>query len=113
MRRVLRARSVNRFLLRHRRITALLGTILVLGVVGLNAHASLPEHHDTPGHATMCIAALSIAVLAAVGLAARCLSAPATALRPACIAAVKDRIGLDVTCSNARAGPAAPLVLRR
>ncbi len=110
---VLRARSVNRLLLRHRRTTALLGTILVLGVVGLNAHAALPEHHDTPGHATMCIAALSIAILAAAGLATRSLAAPATSLHSVRLPQVRCRIPADPASSNARAGPAVPFVLRR
>jgi hypothetical protein len=110
---VLRARSVNRLLLRRRRTTALLGTILVLGVVGLNAHAALPEHHDAPGHATMCIGALSIAILAAAGLATRSLEAPATPLYSVRLPRVRSRIPANPAGSNARAGPAVPIVLRR
>jgi hypothetical protein len=99
--------------MRHRRVTALLGTIIVLGVVGLNAHAALPEHHDTPGHVTMCVGALSIAILAAAGLMARCLLAPATAMRRIRLPRVEGRIAADTTSSNARAGPAVPFVIRR
>jgi hypothetical protein len=110
---VLRARSFNRLLLRRRRTTALLGTILVLGVVGLNAHAALPEHHDTPGHATMCIAALSIAILAAAGLATRSLTAPASPLYSVRLAPLRSRIPAGPASSNARAGPAVSIVLRR
>jgi hypothetical protein len=91
----------------------LLGTIIVLGVVGLNAHAALPEHHDTPGHVTMCSAALSIAILAAIGLMARCLLAPRTRRRRIYLPAIKIRIALESGSSNARAGPPVPLVLRR
>jgi hypothetical protein len=110
---VLRAQSVNRFLVRHRPTTALLGAIIVLGVVGLNAHAALPEHHDTPGHVTVCTAALSIAILAAVGLAAKCLRGPTTALRRVYIPQAESRIVAVTSSSNARAGPAVPVVLRR
>jgi hypothetical protein len=110
---VLRARSVNRFLTRHRRTTALLGAVIVLGVVGLNAHAALPEHHDEPGHVTMCAAALSIAILAAVALVTKCLPAPRKALRLVQRPRVKSRIAVRTASSNARAGPAVPVVLRR
>ncbi len=110
---MLRARSVNRFLVRHRRTTALLGTIIVLGVVGLNAHAALPEHHDTPGGVTMCPGALSIAILAAVALVAKCLLAPSTLMSQIPLPHLESRIAADTTSSNARAGPAVPFVLRR
>jgi hypothetical protein len=99
--------------MRHRRTTALFGTIIVLGVVGLNAHTALPEHHDTPGHVTMCAGALSIAILAAVALMAKCLLAPPALLSHVPLPHLESRIAADTTSSNARAGPAVPLVLRR
>ncbi len=110
---VLRAQRLNRIVTRHRRATALLGTIIVLGVVALNAHAALPEHHDAPGHVTMCAGALSIAILAAAGLMARCLLAPPAELRRAFLPRIEGRIAADTASSNARAGPAVPFVLRR
>jgi hypothetical protein len=99
--------------MRHRRATALLGTIIVFGVVALNAHAALPEHHDTPGHVTMCAGALSIGILVAVGLMARCSPAPTTKLRRVRLLGVEGRIAADTTSSNARAGPAVRFILRR
>ncbi len=110
---MLSARRVNRFVMGHRRATALAGTIIVLGVVALNAHAALPEHHDTPGHVTMCAGALSIAILAAVALITRSLLAPTPNLRRVCLPRVEGRIAADPTSSNARAGPAVRFVLRR
>jgi hypothetical protein len=62
---MIRLRGPSQILHRHRRATALAGILIVLGVVALNAHAALPEHHEQRGVATICIASLSIAVLAA------------------------------------------------
>jgi hypothetical protein len=62
---VTRMSTATRLLERHRRLTAVLGVVVVLGVAALNVHAALPEHHHDHGGATVCVAALSIAVLAA------------------------------------------------
>src|SRR5947208_2449001 len=65
---------------RHRRLWVGAGIALVFGVVGLNAHAALPEHHHHHGVETMCAASLSIAVAAgALGFAWR---APARSRLP-------------------------------
>ena len=105
--------DVNRIVSRHRRIAALAGVLVVLGVAALNAHAALPEHHDDHGKATMCIAALSIAVLAAVGFCAK----RSFGLRmhrswtPLLLRALSS-VTVDVARVRARAGPPAPTVLR-
>jgi hypothetical protein len=111
---VLRAQNLDRFLRRHRRATALVGTLIVLGVAGLNAHDALPEHHDHRGVATMCIAALSIATLAAFAWGARRgsmnLTPPLRSPRSTTPLCGFDR---DVVTIVARAGPPGPVVLRR
>lgn len=98
---------------RHRTFAALLGIVLVLGVAALNVHAALPEHHDAHGLATVCVAALSIAILAAAsGAARRPLRTQfvprmlGTVLWPAPLAA-------SAPCAAARAGPPDGTVLRR
>jgi len=109
-----RAADINRIFSRHRRATALAGVIVVLGVVALDAHAALPEHHDQPGHATVCIAELAIATLAALGWCRkRPMVGPPTRivgllLRPR--GAEGDAYG--TTTPSARAGPPALAVLR-
>ena len=49
---------------RHRRVWLAAGIALACGVMALNAHAALPEHHHHDGNETMCLASLSIAVVA-------------------------------------------------
>jgi hypothetical protein len=104
--------TIHRLLRRHRRATALLGILIVLGVAALNVHAALPEHHDAHGVATVCVAALSLAVMAAIawrtkrspGLSiVRCF---ATLLR------TPGRLVADGPRPVARAGPPGPAVLR-
>ena len=56
--------TIARMARRHRRLWVAAGVALALGVVGLNAHAALPEHHHHHGEETMCAASLSIAVFA-------------------------------------------------
>jgi hypothetical protein len=104
--------DVNRVLTRYRRITALVGVIVVFGVVALNAHAALPEHHHDHGKATMCVAALSIAVLAALGCCAKRLLG--LRMRPSWTPVLRAASSLTVNVPwvHARAGPPAPAVLR-
>jgi hypothetical protein len=111
MRAVLLA-EVNRVVSRHRRITALVGVIVVFGVVALNAHAALPEHHHDHGKVTMCIAALSIAVLAALGCCAKRSLGLGIRLSWAPLLRVVMSVTVDVAWVLARAGPSAPAVLR-
>jgi hypothetical protein len=70
---VVRLPPFNRLLRRRRRYTALVGVVLVLGVVALDAHAALPDHHHVRGEATLCVAALAVATLVAASLRPRSL----------------------------------------
>ena len=105
--------SINRAILRHRRLAATVGTIVVLGVVGLNAHEALPEHHEHHAVATMCVAALSIAVLACLRWGA---SPPSIGPRRA-VRGGRERPSLAepaaVLSPPARAGPTGLIPLRR
>jgi hypothetical protein len=98
---------------RHRRVTALVGVILVLGVVALNAHAALPEHHHGHGERTLCLAAMSIAVLAAFGLCARDRRTRlGRRLSNSPVARSWPAWTVSSPLAAARAGPPGPLVLR-
>jgi len=87
--------------------------ILVLGVVALNAHEALPEHHHHDGETTVCVAALSIAVLAAFGWRPKRPSAPGARVACTLLPWVARRPSTPPVWGNARAGPARPAVLRR
>jgi len=108
---MLRPRQINRFVRRYRRTVAVVGTLIVLGVAALDAHAALPEHHDHRGAATVCIAALAIATLVVFGFgvkrAARLLLPPPGRwlARPTLMLAA------DAPCPMARAGPPGTLLL--
>jgi hypothetical protein len=104
--------DINHFVSRHRRITALAGVIVVFGVAALNAHAALPEHHDDHGKATMCIAALSIAVLAAVGFCTKRSFGLRVRVGWTPLLRALSSVTVDVSRVRARAGPPAPTVLR-
>lgn len=106
-------RSIDRLLARHRRTTAVVGVLIVLGVAALNTHEALPEHHHGHGEATMCIAALSIAVLAAIGLLeATRLTGPTTRLVAAAGRQIESRYAAESPSPAARAGPSGLTVLR-
>ena len=86
----------------------------MLGVVLLDAHADLPEHHHQHGTETMCVASLALATIAvaawSMGLSLR---------RPDRLPPI-PRFRLPRTFEHrppatiaARAGPSPPLVLRR
>jgi peptidoglycan/LPS O-acetylase OafA/YrhL len=107
-------RTINRFLSRHRRAVALVGVLMVVGVVALNAHAALPEHHDDHGEgATMCVAALSIAVLAALGWRAKRVDGPVARLVQTPLVRITGRFPVEPPETAARAGPMWTAVLRR
>ena len=97
----------------HRRVTALAGLMLVLGVVALNAHAALPDHHGNDGDATVCIAALSIAVLATLAWGAKRADAPTARPMHAPIVRCEHPLSADSPAPSARAGPPGRVVLRR
>jgi hypothetical protein len=110
---VLALRAINRAFRRHRRVVALLGAIVMLGVIALNAHAALPAHHD--GTEEICLCASSIAVAIAFGwCSARPFSAAVVVLRPGRLELTESK---TVACGRvsgiARAGPARQVVLRR
>ena len=108
-----RLRNANRFVSRHRRFTALLGVLVVLGVAALNVHAALPEHHGGDGDATMCMATLSIAVLAAVGWARRRLvESPSAPIFTPLFLPCEGLLRADRPLPLARAGPPGAAVLR-
>jgi hypothetical protein len=85
----------------------------VLGVVVLDAHAALPEHHHVGGTETLCFASLAVATLAvaawALGSIKRAKRHVLGRPRPRSFPFVLFRpLG-----AIARAGPAPPVVLRR
>jgi hypothetical protein len=110
---VLRLASLNRLLTRHRRAAAIVGVLVVCGVAALNVHAALPEHHGGDGDATVCVAALAVAVIAALGWRA---AGEATA-RDRIVCAPKAPVPISHATApplpRARAGPLAVVVLRR
>jgi hypothetical protein len=103
---------MDRLLSRYRRTTALVGTVLILGVVTLNAHEALPEHHHRHGETTICIAALSIAVLAAMGWRTKRSVGLNTRLGVTVVRRVDRRLAVERPSVLARAGPPGPAVLR-
>lgn len=106
-------RNANRFVSRHRRFTALLGVLVVLGVAALNVHAALPEHHGGDGDATMCIASLSIAVLASVGWASkRLVDPPSAPIFRSLLLPCEGLLRAERPLPRARAGPLRAAVLR-
>jgi hypothetical protein len=109
---VSRLRGINRFLLSHRRATSLVGVVLVLGVAGLNAHAALPEHHFDHHVATMCVASLAMATLAAIAWPRGRTPTLTGPLARTCEVAPPPEPAKNAPDTAARAGPPAPLVLR-
>jgi hypothetical protein len=110
---MLALRDIDRALTRHRRATALVGVLLLLGVAALSTHAALPEHHDAGEE--ICLCAFAIATLCAVGFglgrssvsrAIPCRRMPV--LRAPLQIAAAVRVG-----GMARAGPPVSVVLRR
>jgi hypothetical protein len=104
--------SINRVVSRHRRATALVGVMVVLGVAALNAHAALPEHHHVHGVMTLCVASLSIAVLAALGLKTKRSAGPTIRLGRTAVVQIPDGPEAESVSAMARAGPSGPVVLR-
>jgi hypothetical protein len=104
---------ISRFLSRHRRIVALAGVTITLGVAALNVHAALPPHHDDHGTVTVCVAALSIAVLAAIGWRPKRASLPRRRLALLPLSRATSAVTADPPLHAARAGPSGTVVLRR
>jgi hypothetical protein len=106
--------TFHRLLRRHRRLSALLGILIVLGVAGLNVHAALPEHHDKNGVATVCVAALSFAVIAGIAWGAKRSFGASIVRRLALLLRAPGRLVADGPRPIARHGPPGPgpVVLR-
>jgi hypothetical protein len=106
---------VHSFLARHRRITAIVALMAMLGVLALQAHAALPEHHHHGGKATVCIASLVEVAVIVVALFKRrrvpmALPGGIGAVVP--LVAVRP-LAIPETCHAwARAGPSEDSVLR-
>jgi hypothetical protein len=93
-------------------MTALVGVVMVLGVVGLNAHALLPDHHDATE--SVCVCAMSIATLVGLGWGwARSLGAPVPLRRMLAIRVKTTVVPASTLAGMARAGPVGSVVLRR
>jgi hypothetical protein len=107
-----RLAPINRVISRHRRATALIGVLVVLGVGALDAHAALPEHHHQDGKVTVCIAALAIADLAALGWCKQSTPNLTTRPRSARRRQAASRPAIDIPKASARAGPSGLAVLR-
>jgi hypothetical protein len=90
----------------------LAGIVLTLGVVALDAHAALPEHHHQHGTETLCIAALAIAVVA-LSVLLRPVGRSQPIPRPLTVGLRPRWRGLAPAAAPARAGPASLAVLRR
>ena len=111
---VLRSSTINDFVSRHRRAAALAGVIVILGVVALDAHAMLHENHvQQNGKVTMCVAALAIATLAALGWWCKKRSpGAATHMVAALLPQHSQSLPASPPRASARAGPGSPAVLR-
>lgn len=106
--------TFRRLLKRHRRVSALLGILVVLGVAGLNVHAALPDHHDKNGVATVCVAALSFAVIAGIAWGTKRSSGASILRRFGPLLRTPGRLVADGPRAVARDGPPGPgpVVLR-
>jgi hypothetical protein len=114
MRSVLRLADINRAVSRRRRWVALLGAMIVLGVVALDVHGAMCDCcHDDHGKAALCMAAEAIATLAALGWCRR--RAPCATTRVGrTLPHLTERLFATerTTRARARAGPVELAVLR-
>jgi hypothetical protein len=109
---MLRMAAINRVVSRYRRATALMGAMVILGTAALNTHAALPEHHHTHGETTLCVASLSIAVLAALGMKTKRSTGPTIRLGRTAVVQIPNGLVVESVSAVARAGPSGALVLR-
>jgi hypothetical protein len=98
---------------RLRMSVAVVGVVLMLGVVVLDAHADLPEHHHHHGVETVCVAALAIATLAAMRWGARAPLRWVRVYRTVRRLLARRAPTRRTAWVPARAGPPGPVVLRR
>jgi hypothetical protein len=110
---MLALRDIHRALTRHRRVTAVVGVMLLLGVAALSTHAAVPDHHDAGEE--ICLCALAIGTLCAVGLGlGRSFAGRTIPCRLMPVLRAPRQIVADVRVGGlARAGPPVLLVLRR
>lgn len=85
----------------------------MLGVVMLDAHAALPEHHHVNGTETICVASLAVATLAMAAWALGSIKRTKHRRRVQPQVRWPCHVSLAVPGPCARAGPAPPVVLRR
>jgi hypothetical protein len=88
---------------------------LVLGVVVLDAHAALPEHHHLHGAETLCVASMAIATLAIAAWAVGARAARLGSRRLSAVPIVRRSApsGRLWMLGRPRAGPARSPILRR
>ena len=97
---------------RRRRLMALAGIALMVVVLGLDAHAALPEHHHTDGHETVCVASMAVATLTAFGCCVKAPPLQKASRRPRIRIRSKGRVVAPVIPILSRAGPCRSVVLR-
>lgn len=91
----------------------MVGTVLLLGVVALNAHAAaLTEQQHEHGTDTICVAAQALATLAVSGVTAKCSASTAGWWRQVCIPNVIGAMAVPARTCAARAGPFSQFALR-
>jgi hypothetical protein len=98
---------------RWRRRLAMLAILLVLGVVLLDAHAALPDHHHVHGVETMCLASVAIATLAVAALAFARPVGGCMLPRRSRLSVRRPRSPLLSACHSVAARDGPPVVLRR
>ena len=107
--------SIHRLLSRHRRITVLVGVIVVIGVSALSVHAALcDDDHQLGGNVTVDLCLFALAVMGPVALGCR---AVGRAKRPTLASLATPVLSSNgwlaaVPLASVRAGPVSPAVLR-
>jgi hypothetical protein len=97
----------------RRRATALVGVLIVLGVLMLDAHAALPEHHHVHGTETACVASLAVAALATAGAMRKRCKTLVQVWFPLLIRLPAGPAPTQPQLVAIRAGPRTAVVLRR
>lgn len=105
-------RGIRRVVYGHRRLAAVIGVTLLLGVAALATHAALPEHHGhADGTVTVCIAASALCVAALGWGIARCVKTRVLP-RPVSLLFPRSWGAASTPMFSARAGPSSPVILR-
>jgi hypothetical protein len=104
-------RGVHAAMVRRRRLTALFAVLVTVALVGLSAHACLPEHHHLDGHETVCVAAMAIAGLTILAAYWKRRARASLSLPRFVVALPLSALPAEISAA-ARAGPRSPVVLR-